>query len=149
MTRPRLTIAQAMTVVLYVGFGFAALRNADELWASATFTLAYLLISVAPLGALARKGRARMAWAGFAVFGWSRLLVGALPLVNDSVFGRMVSPGLLSEQGLTRLLPYIANPQGISEYQIKVFVSLEIILFGLIGAVVGRLLAATDDRQNP
>jgi hypothetical protein len=146
MTRPRLTIAQAMAVVLYVGFGFAALRNADEWWASATYTLAYFMISVAPLGALARKGTARMTWAGFAVFGWSRLLVGALPLVNDSVFGRMVSPGLLSEQGWTRLLPYIANAQGISEYQIKVFVSLEIVLFGLIGAVVGCLLAATDDR---
>jgi hypothetical protein len=37
MTRLRLTIAQLMTFIFFVGFGFAALRNANQLWASATF----------------------------------------------------------------------------------------------------------------
>ena len=69
MTRHRFTLAQLMAIVLSVGFGFAALRNANELWASATYTLAFLMNLVATLGALARKGRARLAWVGFAVFG--------------------------------------------------------------------------------
>ena len=47
MTRPRLTIAQLMTVILLVGFGFAALRNADDFWASATYTLAIISILAA------------------------------------------------------------------------------------------------------
>jgi hypothetical protein len=149
MTRFRLTVAQSMAIVLFLGFGFAALRNADEFWASATYTLAFLVISVGPLGALARKGRARMAWAGFAVFGWSRFLVGALPLTSNSVFGQTLSPGLLSERGFTLVLPYLLAPAGFTEFHVQVFSSLEIILFGLVGAILGRLLAEKDDRPDP
>ena len=58
MNRLRLTIANLMIVVLYAGLGFAALRNADEFWASATFTLAILAVSAAVVVAVARKGRA-------------------------------------------------------------------------------------------
>ena len=79
MNRLRFTLAQLMAVVLFIGLGFAALRNADDFWASVTYTLAFLMISVAALAALARKGRVRLVWAGFAMFGWARLLVGALP----------------------------------------------------------------------
>jgi hypothetical protein len=149
MTRLRFTLAQLMAIVLYVGFGFAALRNADEVWASATYTLAFLMISVAPLGALARKGRARMAWAGFAVFGWSRFLVGAHPLTSNSVFGPVLSPGLLSERGFTHVLPYLLTPAGFTEFHVQVFLSLDIILFGLIGAILGRLIAGKDERPTP
>ena len=42
MSRLRFTIAQAMALVIFVGFGFAALRNAEEFWASATYTVARL-----------------------------------------------------------------------------------------------------------
>ena len=68
MPRLRFTLAALLAIVLFLGFGFAALRNADAFWASATYMLALLMVAVAPLGALTRKGRARMAWAGFAVF---------------------------------------------------------------------------------
>ena len=149
MTRLRFTLAQLMAIVLYVGFGFAALRNADEIWASAAFTLAFLMVSVASLGALARKGRARLTWAGFAVFGWFRFLVGALPLTNSSVFGPTSSPGLLSEQVLMHLMPYLMPPGGFTSFQAQVFISLDIIHFGLIGAIVGRLMAGKDERPNP
>jgi hypothetical protein len=148
MTRLRFTLAQLMAIVLYVGFGFAALRNADEIWASAAFTLAFLMLSAAPLGALARKGKARMAWAGFAVFGWSRFLVGALPLTTNSVFGPMSSPGLLSDQGLARVLPYLVTPVGLASFRVQVFLSLDIIVFGSVGAIVGRLMAGKDERPN-
>jgi len=40
MNRFRFTLAQLMAIVLFIGFGFAALRNANALWASATFSLA-------------------------------------------------------------------------------------------------------------
>ena len=57
MTRPRLTIAQLMTLILFVGFGFAALRNANQFWASATYTLAIISILVALLCAFALQGQ--------------------------------------------------------------------------------------------
>lgn len=149
MTRLRFSIAQLMAVVLFVGFGFAAWRNADENWASAAYTLAFLMISVAPLCALARIGRARMAWAGFAIFGWSRLLVGALPLTNSSVFGPTPSPGLLGERVLTHALPYFLPPGGYTSFHAQVFLSLDIIVFGWIGAILCRLITGKDERPNP
>src|SRR4051794_21182994 len=96
MTRLRLTLAQLMAVVLCVGLVLAALRNAEAILASAIYTLAFLALSVAPLNALARKGRTRMAWAGFAVFGWARLSVNQIQL-----------PPLLTEWGCAYFLPYL------------------------------------------
>jgi hypothetical protein len=59
-----------MVIVLFVGFGFAALRSGSALWASAVFTLTVAALSAAVLGVMARRGRARMTWAGFALFAW-------------------------------------------------------------------------------
>ena len=154
MTRPRLTIAQLMTLILFVGFGFAALRNANQFWASATQTLAIILILAAPLGAFARKGKARMTWAGFAVFGWAYLLTDLLPdrSVGGLGAGPIPWPSLMIEWGTARLQPYI-HPiaPGMSDWvqYDQVSHSLGIILFGLIGAVIGRIVARTDDGQNP
>src|SRR3954453_22282438 len=70
MTRLRFTLAQLMAAVIFIGLGFAALRSASRLGASAVFTLTVAVLSAAILGAMARRGRARMPWAGFALFGW-------------------------------------------------------------------------------
>jgi hypothetical protein len=154
MSRLRFTLAQLMGIVLYLGFGFAALRNADEFWASATYTLATILIAVALVGAFARSGRARTPWVGFAVFGWTYLLIVHLPdwSIGGLGFGPIQKPLLLIEWGTARLQPYIKPlPQGaggnLMTYE-QVSQSLGIILFGLAGAVLGRLLAAKDERRN-
>ena len=149
MHRLRFTLAQVMAVVLYFGFGLAALRNADEIWASATYTLAFLILSFAPLGVLARKGKSRLAWAGFAIFGWSRFLVGVLPPTYSSVFGLTPSPGFLTEQAFMHLMEYLAPTGGFTQQHEQVFRSLDIIFFSLIGAFAGRLLAGKDVRRNP
>jgi hypothetical protein len=57
MSRLRLTIANLMAIVLYAGLAFAALRNPNCFWASATFTLAVLAVSAAVVGAVARRGK--------------------------------------------------------------------------------------------
>ena len=88
MTRPRLTIAQLMTLILFVGLGFAALRNANPYWASGTLTLAIISILVALLGAFARTGKARMTWTGFAIFGWAYLLIDLLPARSHATLWR-------------------------------------------------------------
>jgi hypothetical protein len=154
MTRLRLTIAQLMTVILLVGFGFAALRNANPFWASATYTIAIISILVALLCAFVRKGKARMSWAGLAVFGWAYFLIDLLP--NRSVgslgAGPIPWPSLLIEWGTAYLQPYI-HPwaPGTSEWvqYDQVSHSLGIILFGLVGAVLGGLVVPRDDRPNP
>jgi hypothetical protein len=107
MTRPRYSLAQLMAILVYLGFGFAALRNADEFWATATYSIAVLTIAAAPVGAIARRGAARSTWAGFAVFGWTYLVALELPdwWVGGFGFGRIQKPVLLIEWGITRLQP--------------------------------------------
>jgi hypothetical protein len=144
MTRLRFTLAQLMAIVLYFAFGFAALRNADKFWASAADTLAIILIAATLVGASARGGRARTPWVGFAVFGWTYLLTAHLPPIR--------TPHLLFEWGTARLQPYIKPlPPGITydfDYA-HVSESLGIILFGLVGVVLGRLLALEGEQPNP
>ena len=72
--RARLSIAGLMAVVLLLAVGFAGLRAATALWASAMFTLAVALLAAAALGAAAIRGRPRMASLGFSLFGWVYLL---------------------------------------------------------------------------
>ena len=92
-----------------------------------------------------------MAWAGFAVFGWTGLLAGALPHFRDSVFGfgPIPSPGSLAESGYEYLMQYLPIKQSFDQVDVQVFCSLEIILYGLVGAIMGRLLAAKEERSSP
>jgi hypothetical protein len=69
MARLRFSLARLMAIVLLIGVGLAALHSASVLWASVVFTLTVAVLSTAVLGAMARRGRARMTWAGFALFG--------------------------------------------------------------------------------
>jgi hypothetical protein len=72
--RVRFSIAGLMTVVFIFAVGFAGLRAASPLWASAMFTITFALLVAAILGCAACRGPVRMAWIGFAVFGWTYLL---------------------------------------------------------------------------
>jgi hypothetical protein len=153
MNRPRFTLAQLMAIVLYLSFGLAALRNADELWASTASTLSIILIAWALVGVLARSGRARTPWVGFAVFGWTYLLTAHLPPLDIGVLNRPgFRPHLLVGWGFARLQPYIKPlPPGINGdfFYDQVSESLGIILFGLVGMVLGRLVASEGEQPNP
>jgi hypothetical protein len=163
MTRFRFNIAQLMAVVLYFGFGFAALRNANPFWASVSHTLAILLILAAVVGALAQRGVARLSWAGIAIFGWAYLLIELLPdrAVGSFGAGPIPWPGPLIEIGTAQLQPYI-HPfaRGSSDYveYDQVSHSLGLILFALLGGMLGRIFArkarahgctATSDQPVP
>ncbi len=73
MSRLRFSIAQIMAVVLYLGFGFAALRNANAFWAGATFSVAIVLVAVVLVGACLGTKAGRMPRAAFAAAGGVRL----------------------------------------------------------------------------
>jgi hypothetical protein len=72
--RIRFSIAGLMASVLFLAIGFAALRAASLVWASAVFTLAVVLFAAAILATATCRGPSRIAWMGFAVFGWTYLL---------------------------------------------------------------------------
>ena len=73
LMRLRFSIAGLMAVVFICAIGFAGLRAATAAWASAMFTMTVFLLAAALLGSVASRGPARMAWIGFAVFGWTYL----------------------------------------------------------------------------
>ena len=75
MRRLRFPIAGVMLSILPIGIGLAALRDPSELWASALFTLTVLALLISILGTAARRGPARMAFLGFALFGASYLVL--------------------------------------------------------------------------
>jgi hypothetical protein len=152
MNRLRFTIANLMVLVLYVGLGFAALRNANAFWASATFTLAILAVSAAVVGAVARKGRARMTWLGFAVFGWASLLIWLSTSQSIDNVGHGPPPSFTT-WGLHSLMPYVNQTVrfGLATRwtYLQICHSLEVILIGFVGAILGRFVVVEDDRPNP
>jgi hypothetical protein len=114
-------------------------------------------ISATLVGAFVRKGRARTAWIGFAVFGWAYLLIDLLPprASGGLGFGPLPWPPRLIEWGFARLQPYLrpvpptqSSGGYLTPYE-QVGHSLGIISFGLIGAVLARLLASKEERPNP
>jgi hypothetical protein len=75
----RYSIASALGAILFVAVGFAALREADELWDSWLFYLTLVLLLVAVLLAALRTGDRRAFWIGFALFGWGYLSLSLIP----------------------------------------------------------------------
>lgn len=146
MSRLRFTLAQLMAVVLYFGFGFAALRNANAFWASATFSLAIISVSVALAGAYARKENDRMCWAGFATAGGARLAIWFLSPENVASLNGPPRPLL------HQLQPYI-NPMASGGVDYIAYVqtcnSLDVILLGFVAAAMGHFVAAKGDRPGP
>ena len=145
MGRLRFTLAQLMAIVFYFGFGFAALRNANALWSSATFSLAILTVSVAFAGACSRKEAARMPWAGFAAGGGLWLVVW---LSTPSTIGHVNGPPYPLVYVLRPYLNPGASAGGPFIAFAQIAHSLNVMLLGCFGAVMGHLLAAKDERPN-
>jgi hypothetical protein len=176
MSRVRFTLAQLMAVVIFIGFGFAALRSATVHWSSAVFTLTVAVLLAGVLAAMARRGRARIIWAGFALFGWVYLGtafgpwaagngVAAPPYVTRwaldywdarlwiSAPGQPTridtsSPGeMLYPRPGWATSPFAFQPDSLHFRRIgHCFAA---IIFGCLGATVGRILAVKDGQPNP
>jgi hypothetical protein len=151
MSGLRFTIAQLMALVLVAGVGFAALRAANEFWASTTFTIALLSISAASVSAFVSKGKARAAWAGYAIAGWACLVTW---MVSSATAGFAFGPPeLLLYWALIRFQPAIqpmvaggGDPM-LAYHQTSH--SIEVIVLGIAGAGLGRFLAPKVDRPRP
>src|SRR5215472_6201067 len=82
MSRIRFTIASLLVVVLVVAVGFAALREASDLWDSGAFTLTLVVLLVSILLAVHRTESRRAFWLGFALFGWAYLGLSLVPSIE-------------------------------------------------------------------
>jgi hypothetical protein len=87
----RYNIASALGAILFVAFGLAALReadNANELWDSWLFSLTLGLLLFAVLLAAHRTGDRRAFWIGFALFGWGYLSLSLIPSTEPRLISR-------------------------------------------------------------
>jgi hypothetical protein len=75
MRKLRFPIAGLMGAVLVIALSLAALRNASETWAGATFLLTSAVLTLAVVGAVCRRDAERAWWLGFALFGWGYVLL--------------------------------------------------------------------------
>jgi hypothetical protein len=64
------SIRQLLVAVAFVAIGAAALRNANSYWMSAVWAFVPLLLAVAILLAIFRRGQSQAFWIGFGLFGW-------------------------------------------------------------------------------
>jgi hypothetical protein len=83
MRRFRFTIANLLGLVLLLAVGFAALREATELWDSAVFSTTLGLLSASVLLAIHRADRRRAFWLGFALIGWIYLGASLIPPIES------------------------------------------------------------------
>ena len=86
----RLSIVGMMAVILSFGVALAALSRPNILWASAWFSVALAVLTVALIGACNARRRARGFWSGASIAGWVYLLLNFVP-------------GFDTEMGLTTL----------------------------------------------
>jgi hypothetical protein len=78
MNRFRVTIRSAMALVVFVGVGFAALRDPSVWWVGVVLACLIGLLLTACVGAMYRTGRERAFWLGIVVFGGGYLLLASV-----------------------------------------------------------------------
>ncbi len=91
MRRLHLSISGLLALVAVVAIGFAAIHNATPSWAGGLYSLTFFLLVASLLGILFGQGPRRVFWTGFALLGWSYILLHFVPWN-----GRYLGPYLLA-----------------------------------------------------
>jgi hypothetical protein len=176
MGRFRVSISGLMVAVLIAAVGLAALRAPTPLSASLIFTATVLLLATATLQALAGGGVAKRCWTGLAVFGWAYLLIAFGPGarsngVTPPPFPTMALYASFKGAAAGKVTLISPEPQGedlpetysldpalrssaptlvvlnVMDYK-RTLHSLGAVVFGLLGAAIGRLLARSSEMAS-
>ena len=83
MRQVRFNIGSLLGVILVLGVGFAALKEASDLWDSGVFTLTIGVLLLSILLAVNRTDSRRSFWIGFALFGWAYLALSLVPSIES------------------------------------------------------------------
>ncbi len=83
MKRIRFNIASLLGVILVLGVGFAALREASDLWESGVFTLTLTALLISIVLAIHETEKRRAFWLGFALFGSAYLGLSLVPSIES------------------------------------------------------------------
>jgi hypothetical protein len=75
MPRLRFSLASLLGIIAVIALGLTGARSASTFWTTAASTLTLALLLGAILGAWLLAGTDRAFWAGFALFGWTYLVL--------------------------------------------------------------------------
>jgi energy-coupling factor transporter transmembrane protein EcfT len=96
MKRPRITIAELTLVVLVVALALAAIRAGSAPWAGTMMSITFFAMICSLLGVALGRGPRRVYWLGFAVLGWSYLLLTFVPWLHGNVGQFVLAPNLFA-----------------------------------------------------
>jgi hypothetical protein len=91
----RFSVRTLMAFVLVCAIGLAALRNANEIWASVMLLIAFGASATALVNALILRGKKRYGWTGFAIFSGGYLGITLGPLLNAPYHSHLGTTSLL------------------------------------------------------
>jgi WD40 repeat protein len=83
MRRFRFRIGSLLILIIFLGVGFAALREATDLWDSIVLSVTIGALLVSLLLAIHREDERRAFWIAFALFGWVYLGLTAIPSIES------------------------------------------------------------------
>jgi hypothetical protein len=110
MRKLSFSIGSMLAVIGVLAIGLAALREASDLWDSATFSLTLGVLLAGVLLAVHRLGPARAFWVGFTVCGGAWLVLSAVPSIEPRLittkallYLNSLVPGRVPQAFLVRL----------------------------------------------
>jgi hypothetical protein len=136
----RFSIAGLMGIIVLVAIATAALRYASETVAAAVSLMTYIVLALAIVGAVCRRGAARAWWVGFASLGWMYL---GLPLRMMHSSQILVSRVVLRLVALLMNIPVEDGGRFSSDAPTRWFFWIGHQFLALLAAVAGGWLAQT------
>ena len=110
MRRFHFHIGSLLILVVILGVGFAALREAGDLWDSVILCATMVLLLASILLAVHRNAERRAFWLGFALFGWSYVGLAAMPSIEQR---------LLTTRVLVHLDSLVPDRSGAGPAQVR------------------------------
>ena len=90
----RISIRSLMAFIVVTAIGLAAIRSGSAAWAGATLSTTFFALVSSFLGIALGRGRRRVFWSGFALLGWSYLILVYTPWLNEKVGRFLLAPNL-------------------------------------------------------
>lgn len=92
--RFRFSLSTLLAIIAVSAIAIMAVRTGDWLWARIWFSVVLALHLAAILGAFYRSGSQRAFWIGFALFGWTYLMIANVPefrIADHQLFGKQIA----------------------------------------------------------
>jgi hypothetical protein len=92
----RFSIRSLMAVIVVSAIALAAIRNCSTVWAGAIFSITFFTLLCSLLGIAFGRNIRRIYWTGFAVLGWSYMLLVCIPWLDENIGRFLLAPNLFA-----------------------------------------------------